>query len=963
MITLNFHQIRKMRFKQTLIFSLLMAIQSLTQAAQTPNIVIILTDDQGYADISFNPDHPKEVATPHMDELAREGVFFSQAYTSGHVCSPTRAGLMLGSYQQRVGVYTAGDGGRGFDPQAPIFPAFLPNEYTSTAIGKWHLGLDDDYPLLKWHAMNRGFDECYKFMGRGGHDYFKLQGVNGSDYAPVYVNKRRLKDNEYRGYLTTRLTEEAVAFIERKKENPFFLYLAYNAVHSPAQAPEEDIIRYREEFPGISEKRATLMAMLHHLDLGVGAVVKKLKDEKIWDNTLLFFLTDNGGSKAMEADNGTLRGFKGSLNEGGIRTPWIMSWPDRFKGGRVIKTPVISIDILPTVLDATGTDIPEGTQFDGKSILPLLTGQADSHHTNLFWNSGPPKGEWAVRQGRWKAHGFREKFSLYDLASDPSETKDLAEKNPTKASELFDIHEKWLNTMVASAETGNNTPPTAKHSKTKGKLRELKREQKREERKKARIRIKDTPPGKKPNILFIVCDDLNTHVSPSGYGMIRTPSLDALAASSMTFRRAYCQYPVCGPSRASFLSGLYPESTGVLNNTADIRKSRPESVSMPQQFKESGYWTGSVGKIFHSSRHQPGEAAWDEQVMFQNDELPLVTRARKIYESEHGSVDLRENRKNWKAHLQTLSTQTRGQTPPGYGPTALRDEQHKDGKNVQQIIKWLNEKNYGEKPFFMACGIQKPHVPFLAPKKYFDQYPLEDLKFSLSPADDWDDIPSLAMVKRFQAFGFEMEKENDSLRREYIQAYHACISFIDAQVGMLFDALREHNLWENTIVVFTSDHGYHLGEHFMWGKVTLFEECARVPLIMRVPGMTRPGTSTNSLVELVDFHPTLLELCELKPQGLVQGKSLVPLLKNPRLPGKKYAYTVVSRGTNLGRSIRTSDWRYAEWGEPAKAELYSLKDDPNEYTNLAMKPAFKAQLGEMRKLLAEARKKAGDGKK
>ena len=195
MITLNFHQIRKMRFKQTLIFSLLMAIQSLTQAAQTPNIVIILTDDQGYADISFNPDHPKEVATPHMDELAREGVFFSQAYTSGHVCSPTRAGLMLGSYQQRVGVYTAGDGGRGFDPQAPIFPAFLPNEYTSTAIGKWHLGLDDDYPLLKWHAMNRGFDECYKFMGRGGHDYFKLQGVNGSDYAPVYVNKRRLKDN------------------------------------------------------------------------------------------------------------------------------------------------------------------------------------------------------------------------------------------------------------------------------------------------------------------------------------------------------------------------------------------------------------------------------------------------------------------------------------------------------------------------------------------------------------------------------------------------------------------------------------------------------------------------------------------------------------------------------------------------------------------------------------------------
>ena len=951
-----------MKLKNVLLILVLMIINPVARGEGPPNIVIILTDDQGYADISFNPNHPKEVATPHMDELAREGVFFSQAYTSGHVCSPTRAGLMLGRYQQRVGVYTAGDGGRGFDPKVPIFPAFLPNEYTSTAIGKWHLGLDDDYPLLKWHAMNRGFDECYKFMGRGGHDYFKLQGVNSSDYAPVYVNKRRLKDNEYRGYMTTRLTEEAVDFIGREKANPFFLYLAYNAVHSPAQAPKEDIDRYRKKFPEISEKRAILMAMLHHLDLGVGAVVKKLKDEKLWDNTLLVFLTDNGGSKAMEADNGILRGFKGSLNEGGIRTPWIMSWPAKFKGRRVIKTPVISIDILPTVLDATGTNVPEGTQFDGKSILPLLTGQADSHHSNLFWNSGPPKGEWAVRQGGWKAHGFREKFSLYELASDPSETKDLAAKNPAKASELFDLHEKWLNTMVVSAGTGHQTPAPANQPTAKGKTRELKREQKRAERRKAREQNVQPPPTRTPNVLFIVCDDLNTHVGPSGFGQIQTPSLDSLAANSMTFRRAYCQYPVCGPSRASFLSGLYPETTGVLSNTVDIRESRPGSVSMPERFKTNGYWTGSVGKIFHSSRHQHGEVAWDAQVMFQNDELPLVTLARQTYEREHGSVELRANRKNWKAHLQKLSTQTRGQTPPGYGPTNLGDEQHKDGKNVRQIIDWLDQKSYGKKPFFMACGIQKPHVPFLAPRKYFDQYPVNKIKFPLSPANDWEDMPALAMVKRFQAFGFEMGRENDSLRREYTQAYHACISYIDAQLGMLFDALREHNLWENTIVIFTSDHGYHLGEHFMWGKVTLFEECARVPLIIRVPGMTRPGASTDALVELVDFHPTLLELCGLPEQGLLQGKSLVPLLENPLLPGKKYAYTVVSRGQKIGRSIRTRDWRYAEWGEAALAELYNLKDDPNEYTNLAMKPAFRVQLGEMRKLLAEARKKAAAGK-
>ena len=419
-------------------------------ATEQPNIVVILTDDQGYADISFNPHHPEEVSTPNLDKLAREGVFFSQAYTSGHVCSPTRAGLMLGRYQQRVGIYPAGDGGRGFDPKLPIFPAFLPPEYTSAAIGKWHLGLDKDYPRLKWHALNRGFDECYKFMGRGGHDYFKLQGVNSADYAPIYRNKTRLKPEEYRGYLTTRLTEEAVDFIDRQKDNPFFLYLAYNAVHAPAQAPEQDIERYQRKYPNLTKKRAILMAMLYHLDLGVGSVIDKLKDEGLWENTLLFFLTDNGGARAMEADNGILRGFKGSLYEGGVRTPWVVSWPARFKGGRTLHIPVISLDILPTVLDALGMQAPEETPFDGKSLLPLLSGPSTTHHSELYFNSGEPKGEWAVRQGDWKAHGFKETLELYNLAKDPSESEDLATMNPAKAKKLFQLHANWLKKMEKS---------------------------------------------------------------------------------------------------------------------------------------------------------------------------------------------------------------------------------------------------------------------------------------------------------------------------------------------------------------------------------------------------------------------------------------------------------------------------------------------------------------------------------
>ena len=362
----------------------------------------------------------------------------------------------------------------------------LPKEYTSSAIGKWHLGLDDDYPELKWHALSRGFDECYKFMGRGGHDYFKLADVKGDKYEPIYRNKDRLSVSDYEGYLTTRLTEEAVDFIDREKDSPFFLYLAYNAVHSPAQAPQKDIDRYRKKFPGLTEKRAILMAMLEHLDLGIGAVVKKLKDEKLWDNTLLFFLTDNGGSKAMEANNGILNGFKGSLYEGGIRTPWVVSWPAKFKGGRKISTPVISLDILPTTLDALGVAGDRNTPFDGKSLLPLLTGEKKTLHRVLYWNSGQPKGECVVRDGDWKAHGFKNRYQLFNLANDPSEKNDLAAKYPAQAKELYDRQLTWLKEMQASEDGGRPTAAKANGDADAPQLSKEERKKLRAEKKRKR---------------------------------------------------------------------------------------------------------------------------------------------------------------------------------------------------------------------------------------------------------------------------------------------------------------------------------------------------------------------------------------------------------------------------------------------------------------------------------------------
>ena len=459
----------------------------------------------------------------------------------------------------------------------------------------------------------------------------------------------------------------------------------------------------------------------------------------------------------------------------------------------------------------------------------------------------------------------------------------------------------------------------------------------------------------KPNVLFVVCDDLNTHVSTSGYEPILTPHLAGFAKESMTFNRAFCQYPVCGPSRASFLSGLYPQASRVLNNTLDIRTTRPGTISMPQFFKENGYWTAGVGKVFHNAKSDHGEIAWNESLRFENDELAVVREARLEFESEHGSIDKQPNKRKWKELKRRVSAKLDAQTPPGRGRSGLTDAQHKDGKNARQVVRWLEGKPYGDKPFFIALGLQKPHVPFLAPDKYFDLYPLNEITYRSDRSDLWDFIPKSAISKRYEAFGFELGKENHPLRREYMQAYHACVSFIDAQLGLVLDALKKNGLWEETVVVFTSDHGYHLGDHFIWGKVTLFDVGARVPFIVRAPGLSKSGATSEAMVELIDVYPTLADLAGLKAPDHLQGASLRPLLGHPdRLGKRKYAYSVVSRGPKLGYALRNQNWRYGKW--PDGEELYDLRKDPQEKSNLAHGKGHKERLEGFRRVLASKQK-------
>ncbi len=924
-----------MNIRQTVLTLILLSTGAL--GAGEPNIVIIVSDDQGYADISFNPQHPPEVSTPHLDALARESVFFTQAYISGNVCSPTRAGLMLGRYQQRVGVYTAGEGGSGFDPDEPIFPSFLPDTYVSSAIGKWHLGLDTDHPQLKWHALNRGFDECYKFMGRGAHDYFELKGASGADdTGPIYRNKERIDDE---GYLTTRLTEEACSFIERHSGRPFFLYLAYNAVHFPKQAPREDIERFRKTFPEISEDRAILMAMLYHLDLGVGRVVAKLKEKGVWNDTLLFFLTDNGGARNMRADNAPLRGFKGGNYEGGIRTPFIISWPARFKGGRKVDAPVTSLDILPTALAATGVSPPKDKPLDGIDLLPLAQGKASPASRDLFWSSGGQRGDWAVRSGNWKLVGQKARVELFDLGKDVSEAHDLAKEMPVNVNELTKLHDDWLARMADPMKAGSKKwapGDSAERSKRESREEKKRRREQRAKKKPTPRARADEPQGsevrvdppRRPNVLFIVADDLRCSLGCYGASDVKSPHIDRLATRGLLFERAYVQYPVCNPSRTSMLTGLRPDTTGILDNRTPLRRTHPDIITLPQLFRQNDYFTASIGKIFHSGLSRDGKRAlfvdpksWVVQKSFKATKTGLRGEGR----------NLTAGKLRWCSWLSAEGV----------------DEDQADGQNAAEAVRLIEE--HRADPFFIAVGFHKPHDPFNAPKKYFDLYPLDEIQLVREPADRSPDLPlAIPNIWNFTSF-------TDRERREFKRAYYAGTSFTDAQVGKLLDTLDRLDLWKNTIVLFMGDHGYHLGEHRWWNKVTVFELCSRTPLIVWAPGFAGMGKRTRGIVEFVDLFPTLADLCGLTLSLNLEGVSFRPLIADPSRSGKNAAHTQVRRGERMGRSVRTDRWRYTEWDEGRLGvELYGHPKDPVEYRNLAGRPEYADVEKRLKALLRES---------
>jgi iduronate 2-sulfatase len=469
--------------------------------------------------------------------------------------------------------------------------------------------------------------------------------------------------------------------------------------------------------------------------------------------------------------------------------------------------------------------------------------------------------------------------------------------------------------------------------------------------------------AQKPNVLLIISDDLNTRIGPYMDIDQHTPNLDRLAKEGVKFKKAYCQYPICGPSRASLMSGLYPESNGVLNNNdqpGSYKKENPALANHPSMagfFRENGYFTARVSKIFHMGvpggieRGDPGgdePESWDYAYNVMAPEtlspgkLELLSPKNRHYGSNFARMLLPDKYEYTQAdYLAASQAIAILESRSGKVPA--------DGTNKQKIKV--------DAPFFLAVGFVRPHVPLIAPESYFDPYPEDEVQ--LPKVIVGENVPKAALRRQnYKVWGM-----SEIQKRQTISAYMASVRFMDRQVGRVIDALDRLGMKEETIVIFISDHGYNLGEHDSWSKVSLWEGSVRVPMIISAPGYEKNfGTSSEAITELIDLYPTLAELCgfsDQQPKNL-QGESLAGYINGQKSSDQNdYAYTVSYNGKDA--SIRTDRWRYTRWGEDVEdgnEELYDHRKDPEENINVADDPAKTDVLEEMRKKFEMARKKA-----
>ncbi|RJP30161.1 MAG: iduronate sulfatase [Candidatus Omnitrophota bacterium] len=467
---------------------------------------------------------------------------------------------------------------------------------------------------------------------------------------------------------------------------------------------------------------------------------------------------------------------------------------------------------------------------------------------------------------------------------------------------------------------------------------------------------------KKTNVLFIAVDDLRPQLGCYGFSQMRTPHIDALAARGTVFTRAYCQQAVCSPSRTSLLTGLRPDSTRVYDLQTHFRLNIPDIVTLPQYFKQNGYHTQSFGKIYHGGLNDPD--SWSVKSWHPN--VPGYGKPETLKALDEERKRLREKNKSTATEVLQRDSRT-GQalkvTTPKYrvrGPSwedpDVPDNALPDGQTADEAIKTL--RKIKDKPFFLAVGFLKPHLPFVAPKSYFDLYPPDTIPLPLNPFPP-QEVPPIALHNWGELRNYNDIPEKGPLtnkqKMDLIRAYYAAVSYTDAQIGRIVDELERLGLRDNTVIVLWGDHGWQLGEHDLWCKHTNFEIATHSPLIFSAPGQKNAGAQTDSLAEFVDIYPTLCELCDLPLPEHLQGTSLKPVMEDPLREVKKAAFSQYPRGKIMGYSIRTDRYRYTEWqnqdGFAITKELYDHRVDPNENVNMAFRAEKQKSVNELHGML------------
>ncbi len=967
----------------TRLFFLLVGLLSFATAAEKPNIVYIICDDLGYGDIQCLAPETSKIPTPHSDQLAAEGMTFTDAHSGSSVCTPTRYGVMTGRYSWRTrlqkGVVT------GFAPclidkDRPTVGGFLKDQgYHTAIIGKWHL----DFQYLDPESGEAYSPKNHKTPPVGakipdgpvdrGFDYY--HGFHHARNMEAVIEDDKVIAHDPVENMLPRLTEKSAAYIDSRKgkEEPFFLYVPLGSPHTPIVPTG----KWKGK-SGLGDYGDFVM----QTDNVVGEITDALERNGFADNTLVIFTSDNGCSKAAGIEDlaekghivsAHLRGSKADLWDGGHRIPFLVKWPGKVKANSTNDQLICLTDLFATVADIVDADVPSGSCEDSVSFLPALSGEKiESTRNGVIHHS--ISGHFAYRKDNWKlmlakasggwtkpgegqAKADWPKGQLYDMKADVGEQNNLFEKKPEKVAELLKHLEEDVNRgrSTAGPDSKNDVDEIKLWKNEKGSP-----SGKQAAGQQAVAAPKKPKGGKRPNFLFIIVDDQ----SPFDFkfynpdSTLDAPVLEKLAAESMVFDGAYhmgsYSGAVCRPSRHMVMTGR------TVWNLRDRKKGAKKGEAMPAEVQEQV--DNCMAAIFNRAGYDTMRTCKKgNSFELANQQFTVVKDATKR------------------------------------GPT----EEDGSAWHAQQVLDYLGEreKTKDQDPFLIYYGFSHPHDPRPGPPELMKKYHAVNHKDKQNPISLNEKAPPLPgnwlpahpfhhghpKLRDEVAVDGVWEWRDEGTIRNEIGRQYACSENIDIQVGRVLKKLEAMGELDNTYIFYTADHGMAIGRHGLQGKQNLYEHTWRVPFLVKGPGIA-PGSRAQGNIYLLDVLGTLCDLAGIDTPPSIESKSFRPVLEGEKQTVRDVLYGVYAGGTKPGiRAVRKGDWKLVKWdaldGEIRKTQLFNLKENPHEFLgshqdqgvqkltgtspnknqrNLVSIKKHAAKLKEMEALLAAEMKRLGD---